>query len=201
MLLVVIAVIAAVIAVCDIVVICNARGRIHASAEEILPGSTVLLLGTSPVSLRHTRNYSFYNRTAAAARLYRTGRISRIIASGGDYSLRGGRDEPLCMMQCLVRDGVPADSIILDYDGTRTILSIINAKQKYGLDSVVIVSQHYHIQRALLQADHYGLSAIGYDADETPALVDKARNWARERLARVKLIAELLMDRGHEPSD
>ena len=182
------------IAICDCIVIVNARGRTVSDPAELTAGQTALLLGTSPISLRHTRNHSFYNRTAAAAQLFKEGKVTRIIASGGDYSLEGGRDEPLCMKQCLVNDGVPPDSILLDYDGTRTILSIRNAKEKYGCDSVVIVSQHYHNQRALLQADHYGLHAIGFYAAPTPAFIDKSRNWARERLARVKLIAELLID-------
>ena len=183
-----------VISVCDIMVICNAEGRTYSSTDEIPAYGTALLLGTSPTSSRHTRNNSFYNRIHAAADLFHAGKVSRIIASGGDYSLNGGRDEPLCMKQCLVNAGVPADSITLDYDGRRTILSIINARDKYGLDSIIIVSQHYHNQRALMQADHFRLNAIGFDAAPTPAFIDKARNWARERLARVKLMYELLTD-------
>lgn len=185
----------ALIAICDIIVIYNARGRTSSDVDVMPHCGSAILLGTSPLTVRHTRNVSFHNRIKAAATLFHSGKIDRIIASGGDYSHFGGCDEPESMARCLVEAGVPRDSIVLDYDGQRTILSLKNAKEKYHLDSVIVISQKYHCERALFQADHFGLQATGFNADNTSVFVDWARNWGRERLARVKLMIDMLTEK------
>jgi SanA protein len=88
---------------------------------------------------------------------------------------------------------VPEDIIIYDYAGLRTINSIINAKEVYGLDSVTIISQNYHNERAIWIAEHYDLDAIAYDA-HTPTILNKRiKNYGREFLARVKMFLDLIV--------
>lgn len=91
--------------------------------------------------------------------------------------------------------GIPDSTIILDYDGTRTLNSIIKAKDVYKLDRFTIVSQKFHNERAIFLAERYGIRAIAYNA-ETPNIVSKKiRNEGREYLARVKMFIDLLMNK------
>lgn len=91
----------------------------------------------------------------------------------------------------LAKYGVPREVIMLDYDGTRTLNSIVKAKEVYGLDSCIIISQKYHNERAISQADHYGLKAVGYNALPSHIRRNRIKNQARELLARVKFYFDL----------
>ncbi len=146
----------------------GAIGKTYDDSNDIPSRRYALLLGTSPTTPSGGYNFYFNRRIDAAVELYNSGKISRIIASGGDY--RGmhkyGCNELTAMCDSLVKRGVPADSIILDYGGTRTINSIMNAKQL--TDSVTLISQEYHNERALYLSKHYGLDAIAYNAKINP---------------------------------
>lgn len=87
--------------------------------------------------------------------------VSYIIASGGDYSDReNGCDELTAMRDSLTVYGIPDSVITLDYQGLRTLNSIVKAKYIYNFDSLTIISQKYHKERAIWLAEHYGLHAI-----------------------------------------
>ena len=87
--------------------------------------------------------------------------VSYIIASGGDYSDReNGCDELTAMRDSLTVYGIPDSVITLDYQGVRTLNSIVKAKYIYKFDSLTIISQKYHNERAIWLAEHYGLHAI-----------------------------------------
>lgn len=176
----------------------NASGRTYDSVEEIPPHEYGLLLGTSPYTAQGTRNYYFENRIKSAVELYNTGKIKRIIVSGGDYTRRLGYDEPRAMTDSLVAHGVPFNVIIRDYEGTRTLRSIVKAKETYNLDSVIIISQKYHNERAIAQADKYGLNAVGYNAHHSHIKRNRIKNVLREFPAKVKLYFDLWF--GEKPS-
>ncbi len=87
--------------------------------------------------------------------------VSYIIASGGDYSDReNGCGELTAMRDSLTVYGIPDSVITLDYQGLRTLNSIVKAKYIYNFDSLTIISQKYHKERAIWLAEHYGLHAI-----------------------------------------
>jgi len=90
----------------------------------------------------------------------------------------------------LVARGIPADRIILDYEWLRTINSIVKAKEIYGLDSVTLISQKYHNERAIYLADHYNLHAIGYNAAPSHIRRIRIKNTIREFFARVKMFVD-----------
>lgn len=102
------------------------------------------------------------------------------------------------MRDSLVKYGVPNEAISLDYDGTRTLNSIVKAKEVYGIDSCVIISQQYQNERAIYMADRYGLKAVGYNAAPSHNLKNRIKNKARELFARVKIFIDLLF--GSKPS-
>lgn len=186
--------IAIVIAVCNILVVNNAKGRTFDNLSDVPTREIGLLLGTSPITPDGAHNYYFDNRMKAAADLYHAGKIRRILVSGGDYTMteKHGCDEPTAMRDSLVAHNVPDTCIIEHWQGWRTINSIEAVKNLYDFDSITIISQKYHNERALYQADHFGLDAVGYNAEPSPIKSSRIRNAIREYLARVKLFIDLL---------
>lgn len=176
--------IAIVIAVCNILVVNNAKGRTFDNLSDVPTREIGLLLGTSPITPDGAHNYYFDNRMKAAADLYHAGKIRRILVSGGDYTMteKHGCDEPTAMRDSLVAHNVPDTCIIEHWQGWRTINSIEAVKNLYDFDSITIISQKYHNERALYQADHFGLDAVGYNAEPSPIKSSRIRNAIREYL-------------------
>lgn len=180
--------------ICNVVVTANSRGKTFDNASDIPYNKVGLLLATSPITPGGTYNYYFDNRIKAADELYKAGKIEFIIASGGDYTQtqKNGCDEPQAILDSLVAQGIPANRIILDYDGTRTLNSIAKAKEVYNLDSLTLISQKYHNERAIYLANKYGIHAIGYSAQPSPIRCNRIKNTLREYLARVKMFIDLM---------
>ena len=182
------------IAVSHYIVVRNAFERTHDNVVEIPHNKVGLLLATSPITPGGAHNLYFDNSITAADELYETGKIDFIIASGGDYtkSKTNGCDEPRAILDSLVARGIPADRIILDYEGTCTLNSIVKAKEGYGLDSLTLISQKYHNERAIYLADKYGIKVVGYNALPSPIRCNCIKNTLREYLARVKMFIDNL---------
>lgn len=174
---------------CYLLVSANAKGKTFNDVQDIPFNKVGLLLGTSPVTSNGEHNYYFDERIKATATLYHSGKIKRIIASGGDYSNDGGCNELIAMRDSLIKQEVPDSLISLDYQGTRTLHSIVKVKD---LGSITIISQKYHNERAIYLAEHYGLQAVAYNAAMPNITKKKIRNISREFLARVKLFIDLM---------
>lgn len=167
----------------------NAKGKTFNDVQNIPYNEIGLLLGTSPITSKGEHNYYFDERIEATAILYHSGKVKRIVANGGDYSRNGGCNELIAMRDSLIKWGVPDNSISLDYQGTRTLHSIVKLKD---MGSITIISQKYHNERAIYLAEHYGLQAVAYNAAMPNITKKKIRNISREFLARVKLFIDLV---------
>lgn len=191
-----VAVIIVIMVVCDLVVGYSAKDNLYDSVDKIPHRKVGLILGTSPVSTWNgRRNYYFDYRIQAGAELYRAGKVDRLIVSGGDYrSTENGYDEPVAMRDSLIKLGVDSIHIILDYDGTRTLNSIAKIRDVYRQDSIIIISQKYHNERALYQSKRLGIDAIAYNAKTPGSRASRIRNRGREVLARVKLFIDIARD-------
>ena len=144
--------------ICNQIVVNNAESKAFSDIDSIKYNKVGLLLGTTPQS-RFTKNtnYFFVYRIDAAEQLYKAGKIEQILISGDENSL-DGVDETECMRDSLVARGVPASAIIQDGKGYRTICSVINANKVYGLKNFTVISQKFHNERAIYQAEHLGLA-------------------------------------------
>jgi SanA protein len=132
-------------------------------ATKDLPAVRVgLVLGCSPKLTDGRANLFFARRISAASELFRAGRVHYLLLSGDNS--RPDYDEPSEMRRALVRAGVPASRLVLDYAGFRTLDSVMRAKDVFGVSEVIIVSQHFHNERAVYLARAHGLSAFGFDA-------------------------------------
>lgn len=184
---------------CDQSVAYNAKGRLYDNVDSIPHRKVGLILGTSPISTWNgRRNYYFDHRIKAGAELYKAGKVDWLVVSGGDYrNTENGYDEPVAMRDSLIKQGVDSARIVLDYDGTRTLNSIAKMRDVYCQDSITIISQKYHNERALYQAKHLGIEAIGFNAKTPGKRTSWWRNRGREVLARVKLFIDVA--RGFHP--
>ena len=142
-----------------------AAGRMFDDLDDLPKRDVALVLGTSKYA--NGRINTFYAaRIRAAAELYQSGKVDGILVSGDN-----GRDdynEPAQMKADLVALGVPAEYVTSDYAGFRTLDSIYRAGDVFGLQSYVIVSQDFHVERALYLADQRNHDAVGYLAYSPP---------------------------------
>lgn len=172
----------------------NASGRTFDDVKDIPHNKFALLLATSPITPEGAHNFYFDNRIKATDELYKAGKIDYIIASGGDYTKgqKFGCDEPAAIRDSLVARGIPEDRIILDYEGTRTLNSIVKAKHVFNLDSVTLISQKYHNERAIYLADKFDLYTIGYNAAPSHIRRNRIKNTVREIFARPKMFIDII---------
>jgi len=99
----------------------------------------------------------------AAATLYKAGRVRKLLVSGDNGTPY--YDEPTAMRDALVSRGVPEKDIVLDYAGFRTLDSVVRAHKVFGVDQCTIVTDDFHLPRALYIARNVHLDAIGYQTE------------------------------------
>ena len=183
----------ALVLICNQIVVNNAEGKVFSDLDSIKYNKVGLLLGTTPQArIGRITNYFFVYRIDAAEQLYKAGKIEKILISGDENSL-DGINEPECMRDSLVARGVPSNAIILDGKGYRTINSVINANKVFGLKSFTIISQKFHNERAIYQAEHLGLELENIQAfnAEMPRTRRAYLTTVREYFARVKMFIDL----------
>ena len=180
--------------ICNQIVVNNAEGKVFSDIDRIKYNKVGLLLGTTPQArIGRITNAFFTYRIDAAEELYKAGKIEKILISGDENSL-DGINEPECMRDSLVARGVPERAIILDGKGYRTINSVINANKLYGLKSFTIISQEFHNERAIYQAEHLGLDVENIQAynAKDPKSRRAYLTTIREYFARVKMFMDLI---------
>lgn len=166
-----------------------AEGRIFTSVDSVPRNRVALLLGTNPLNRLGRPNTYFTNRIKTAAGLYRAGKVDYIIASGDNHTKK--YDEPTAMRDSLMAHGVPADRIILDFAGFRTLDSVVRAKEVFGCDSLTIISQADHNARALYLAEANGIDAVAVSAPLRAGRWVRIRLALREWLARDKMMLDI----------
>ncbi len=157
--------------------------------EKKLPFNKVgLVLGTSPFLKKGGENPFFFNRIKAAVYLYKIGKIKFIIVSGDNRTKY--YNEPKMMKKKLLKYGVPAKAIIMDFAGFRTFDSVVRCKKVFGQNSFTIISQEFQNQRAIYIAEEYGIKASAYNAKDVK-FIFSYKTYFREYLAKVKVLLDL----------
>ena len=128
------------------------------------------------------------DRVKAAEELYRAGRVQKLLLSG-DHS-RIDYDEVGTMRELLLRDGIPARDVFEDHAGFDTWDSAQRARRVFGVHSAVVVTQGFHMSRALFDARRAGLQVTGFNADRRDYGHVMAKLQVREALARVKTLGD-----------
>ncbi|MEV0633844.1 ElyC/SanA/YdcF family protein [Streptomyces sp. NPDC050619] len=104
------------------------------------------------------------HRLDTAAKLYREGRIEVVLVTGDNS--REDYDEPDAMRTYLTRHGVPDGRIVSDYAGFDTWDSCVRAKKIFGVDRAVLISQGFHIRRAVALCQAAGVTSYGVGVDD-----------------------------------
>jgi vancomycin permeability regulator SanA len=121
------------------------------------------------------------DRVAAAADLYRLGRVHLLLLSGSTRP--GGYDEPEAMRLLAMELGVPPEAILTDAGGTRTYASCARARDIFGVRQALLVSQAFHLPRALSVCEALGVIADGAAADLRTYSVRSRTIWELREIA------------------
>jgi len=103
------------------------------------------------------------DRVATAAELYFAGKVEKLLMSGDNSSVH--HDEPGAMRDYALSLGVPEEDIVLDYAGRRTYDTCYRAREIFNISSAILVTQGFHLPRALYTCNTLGVNAIGVPAD------------------------------------
>ena len=130
------------------------------------------------------------DRIQAAADLYFQNKVEKLLMSGdnrfADY------DEPTAMKNYALKLGVPENAIVLDYAGRRTYDTCYRAKKIFGVKSAILITQEFHLSRALYLCDTLGVESIGVKADQRVYLKRLRFFWnTRESLATLTAFIDL----------
>ena len=106
------------------------------------------------------------DRVETAVSLYEAGLVDKIIMSGDNQSLN--YDEPSAMVAYAVRQGVPEADVQPDYGGRRTYDTCYRAQHIFDAEQVILVTQEFHLPRALFTCQMLGLESVGVSADKRP---------------------------------
>jgi SanA protein len=104
-----------------------------------------------------------YDRVATAVELYRQGKVEKLLLSGDNRF--ADHNEPGAMQQTALDLGVPAAALVLDYAGQRTYDTCYRAKEIFGVRRALLVTQNFHLPRALMICEGLGLEVAGVSAD------------------------------------
>lgn len=170
------------------VVPAHSAGRIYSDIQVVPARVVALVLGANPSLPDGRRNRFFDFRMDTAAALWHAGKARILLVSGDNGT--DHYDEVTHMRASLISRGVPASVIVRDHAGFRTLDSVVRCATVFGVHRPLIVSQRWHVERALYLADHRGVDAIGVAAADLDQ-VDAPRTHIREYFARAKAVLDV----------
>ena len=165
------------------------KHSLYDNVNDIPKNKVGLLLGVNKYNYHGDVNLFYKYRLDAAVELYKAGKIEYILVSGDNS--RKNYDEPTSFKNDLIAKGIPEDKIFLDFAGFRTLDSVVRAKDVYGQNSITIISQKFHNERAIYLANHFDIDAVGYNSKEVK---NRKRMVIREYLARSKATLDMIFN-------
>jgi SanA protein len=160
---------------------------IHSSPESAPVSDVALVLGASVV--RGAPSPILAERADAAIALYKLGKVSKILVTGDSRVI--SHDEVTPVRKYLLNAGIPGEDIFLDHAGYDTYSSLYRARAVFLVRSLTVVTQDFHLPRALWIARRLGLDAYGVVAQGEGSLAD----YVRELPASQKALLDVFTDR------
>lgn len=166
-----------------------ARPHIVAEQAKLKPAQAAIILGAG-VYQDGRLTPVLEGRVNTAIELYRAGLVKKILMSGDNGSRYYNEVSPV--HNYLLEAGVPPEDIFLDYAGFDTYDTMYRARAVFGVESAIVVTQNFHLPRAVFIADAMDMEVQGYGADNG---APRSRYSFRETLARVKAVFEVRLRR------
>lgn len=164
-------------------VIQSARGKTYDDPTRIIGKHVGLVFGCDD-RFHDRENLYFTYRMDAAAALWHAGKLHCLIVSGDNRSAQ--YNEPLKMRQALIKRGVPAEKIVCDYAGLRTLDSVLRCKKIFGVERCLMISQLFQNERSIYIAEAHGMEVIGFNARDVSGPGGRKTKW-REFAARLMM--------------
>lgn len=161
----------------------SSRGRLFNHVEELPETKVGLVFGTTD-RVNGQENLYFRYRIDAAVRVWKSGKVKTLLVSGDNRSQY--YNEPEKIKQALMARGVPEDRIICDPKGLRTLDSVVRAKEAFGADTILFISQKFQNERAIYLAKAHGMNTYGFNAQDVETQAG-LKTKIREVGARVKM--------------
>ncbi|WP_223302829.1 SanA/YdcF family protein [Halotalea alkalilenta] len=166
------------------------RDRLVADATLCPRLEVGIVFGTSSRMRSGVPNPYYHARLDTAAELWRLGRIEHLLLSGDNRSLY--YNEPVTMWRDLLARHVPRSAMTLDYAGLSTFDTLVRAREVFGVEQAALVTQPWHLPRALFIAQAEGIDAYGCAAMPEQAGVDRYVS-LREWFARAMTVGDLYL--------
>ena len=160
----------------------RAAGQVYGVTD--VPARPVALVLGAALDADGTPSPFLADRLSVARDLWKR-RLVRVLVVSGDNG-QVGHDEPTAMRTWLVAHGVPATAVVRDHAGFDTFASCYRLRHVFGVDRAVVVSQGYHLPRALAICRGLGVEAVGVGADTEAGGSAWRAGWLRELPADVK---------------
>ncbi len=135
------------------------------SMSEVAPAPAAMILGAS-VKLDGTPSDALRDRVMVGIQLYKEGKVSSLLMTGDDGGFHA--NEVATMKRLAIEAGVPEKDVLVDGHGYRTYESCKRAVQTFNIRQAIIVTQRFHLARALYLCSHLGMEAQGVAADLQP---------------------------------
>jgi len=139
----------------------SAHGRVH--TIDTVPAQRVAIVFGAGLRRDGSPTPVLYDRVATAVDLYHAGKVEKILVSGDNRFVE--YNEPGVMREVALTLGIPSEAIVLDYAGRRTYDTCYRAKAIFGVTEAILVTQAFHLPRALFLCDRLGVDSLGVIAD------------------------------------
>jgi SanA protein len=169
-----------------------AKGGDSTSEVSDVPAAEVAIVPGALVEPDGDMSAMLAARVERASRLWHAGKVEKVLVSGDHGAWK--YDEPDTMRKALVRDGVPPEDVFEDHAGFDTWATMVRAREIFGVRDAVVITQGFHMPRALYLADAAGIDATGLTADLQDWGFQGRKSTVREVLSRVKALADVTLE-------
>lgn len=169
-----------------------AWNKIH--SPETAPSKRVAIIFGAGLRWDGSPTAILRDRVETGANLYFGGRVEKLLMSGDNQVVE--YNEPEAMRQYAVSLGIPDDAIVLDYAGRRTYDTCYRAKAIFGVDSALLVTQKFHLPRALFLCNALGVESVGVEANNNYYLKRSLLIWnIREQFATLSAFLDIFVEK------
>ena len=149
--------------------------RMKISSIENVPKSKIAIVFGAGLRWDGSPSPVLRDRVETAVELYKNGRVEKILMSGANEN--NNYNEPMAMFKYAQELGVPQEDIIIDLGGRSTYDTCYRAHTIFHFDQAILVTQTFHLSRAIYLCEHLGISANGVSSDRRQYFITSQLGW------------------------